>query len=143
MKSIFSTLILILSITLLKAEEPNVLGTWLVGDKDYKVELYKSGNEIQGKVVWLKVPNDKNGKPRTDVDNPDPAKRNQPVLGLKILWSFVYNPQTGFYEGGKVYKEGKTYCGKMKLNTDGTLFLNGYLCAAKFLGKKDTWTRVK
>lgn len=126
-----------------RAAEPNVLGTWLVGDKDYKIKVTKnSKGELEGHVVWLKEPNDANGKPKTDIVNPDPAKRNVPVKGLKILWGFKWNAETGYYEGGKVYKEGKTYCGKLNLNEDGTLNLKGFLCSAKFLGKKDTWTRV-
>ncbi|MCC6583720.1 MAG: DUF2147 domain-containing protein, partial [Chitinophagales bacterium] len=38
---------------------------------------------------------------------------------------------------------GTVYCGKMKLNADGTLQLRGYVCKVKFIGKSDTWTRTK
>jgi uncharacterized protein (DUF2147 family) len=127
-----------------KAGEPNVLGTWLVGDKDYKIELYKNGDVLEGKVIWLLEPNDKKtGKPRTDIDNPDPALRSRPVLGLKTLWNFKWNPATGYYENGNVYKKGKTYCGKLKLQPDGAVYLTGFLCSMTFFKKSDTWTRVK
>lgn len=126
------------------AGEPNVLGVWLVGDKDYKIELYKNtAGELEGKVVWMKEPNDKNGKPRTDVDNPDEKLRSQPVMGLKTVTKFKWNEVDGAYTDGRVYKKGKTYCGKIKLNTDGTLGLRGFLCSMSFIGKSDTWTRVK
>jgi len=126
------------------AGEPNVLGVWLVGDKDYKIELYKNAaGELEGKVVWMKEPNDKNGKPRTDVDNPDEKLRTQPVMGLKTVTKFKWNETEGKYTEGKVYKKGKTYCGKITLNPDGTLGLRGFLCSMSFIGKSDTWTRVK
>jgi uncharacterized protein (DUF2147 family) len=145
MKKIFFALFaMLVSSMFANAPEPNVLGIWLVGDKDYKVELYKNGDMLEGKLVWLLEPNDKKtGKPRTDVDNPDPALRSRPVLGLKILWNFKWNPETGYYEDGKVYKKGKTYCGKLKLQPDGTVYLSGFLCSLTFLKKTDTWTRVK
>jgi uncharacterized protein (DUF2147 family) len=140
----FSVLSMITAVLFAKSPEPNVLGTWLVGDKDYKVELYKSGDQLEGKLVWLEEPNDnKTGKPRTDVENPDPAMRSRPVMGLKILWDFKWNPETGYYESGKVYKKGKTYCGKLKLQADGTVYLTGYLCSMTIFKKSDTWTRVK
>lgn len=126
------------------AKEPDISGVWLVGDKDYKIELYRTVNGfIEGKVVWMKEPNDKYGKPRTDVDNDDPAKRNVPVLGLKTVYNFKWDEASGQFINGNVYKKGTVYCGKMKLNTDGTLYLRGYVCKVKFLGKSDTWVRSK
>lgn len=76
----------------LAAGPDDVVGIWLVGDKDYKIELYKTANgEIEGKVVWMKVPNDKNGKPRTDIDNPDPKLRSRTVMGLKTVTGFKFD----------------------------------------------------
>ena len=126
------------------AAEPNIAGVWMVGDKDYKIELYRTASGyIEGKVVWMKDPLDKNGKPRTDVDNDDPAKRNVTVMGLKTVYNFKWDEASGEFINGNVYKKGTVYCGKMKLNSDGTLHLRGYVCKVKFIGKSDTWTRVK
>ena len=126
------------------ASEPNISGVWLVGDKDYKIELKRTASgEIEGRVVWMKEPNDKNGKPRTDVDNDNPALRNVPVLGLKTVYNFRWDEASGEFINGNVYKKGTVYCGKMKLNPDGTLHLRGYVCKIKFIGKSDTWVRVK
>ena len=126
------------------ATEPNISGVWLVGDKDYKIELKRTASgEIEGRVVWMKEPNDKNGKPRTDVDNDNPALRNVPVMGLKTVYNFRWDEASGEFINGNVYKKGTVYCGKMKLNTDGTLHLRGYVCKIKFIGKSDTWVRVK
>ena len=126
------------------AAEPNISGVWLVGDKDYKIELKRvASGEIEGRVVWMKEPNDKNGKPRTDVDNDNPALRNVPVMGLKTVYNFKWDEATCEFINGNVYKKGTVYCGKMKLNADGTLQLRGYVCKVKFIGKSDTWTRTK
>ena len=126
------------------AGEPNITGVWLVGDKDYKIELKRTASgEIEGRVVWMKEPNDKNGKPRTDVDNDNPALRNVPVMGLKTVYNFRWDEAFGEFINGNVYKKGTVYCGKMKLNSDGTLGLRGYVCKLKFIGKSDTWTRSK
>lgn len=126
------------------AGEPNIAGVWLVGDKDYKIELKRTASgEIEGRVVWMKEPNDKNGKPRTDVDNDNPALRNVPVLGLKTVYNFKWDETSGEFINGNVYKKGTVYCGKIKLNADGTLGLRGYVCKIKFIGKSDTWTRSK
>lgn len=140
----FLTLLLLTGFSLL-ATEPNISGVWLVGDKDYHIELYRTANgEIEGKVVWMKEPLDKKtGKPRTDVDNEDPAKRNVPIMGLKTVYNFKWDEASGEFINGNVYKKGTVYCGRMKLNPDGTLHLRGYVCKVKFLGKSDTWTRVK
>lgn len=122
----------------------DVLGTWLTGEKDYKIQLTKNAaGEIEGHVVWMAEPNDKSGKPRTDVDNDDPALRSRPVMGLRVVWGFKYVAANKDYEDGKVYKKGNIYCGKMQLNPDGTLKLTGFVCKVSFLKKKDTWTRVK
>jgi len=126
------------------AGEPNIAGVWLVGDKDYKIELKRTASgEIEGRVVWMKEPNDKNGKPRTDVDNDNPALRNVPVLGLKTVYNFKWDETEKEFINGNVYKKGTVYCGKMGLNPDGTLHLRGYVCKVKFIGKSDTWTRSK
>lgn len=126
------------------ATEPNISGVWLVGDKDYKIELKRTASgEIEGRVVWMKEPNDKNGKPRTDVDNDNPALRNVPVMGLKTVYNFRWDEASGEFINGNVYKKGTVYCGKMKLNPDGTLHLRGYVCKIKFIGKSDTWVKVK
>jgi uncharacterized protein (DUF2147 family) len=93
-------------------------------------------------LLWLKKGYDENGKPLLDEDNPDPSLRNRPLVGMKVLWDARYNPQTGTFDEGTAYKNGHTFCGKMKLNSDGTLKVTGYICSLKFLKKSDTLFRV-
>ncbi|MCO5248663.1 MAG: DUF2147 domain-containing protein [Chitinophagales bacterium] len=113
-----------------------VLGVWLVQDKDAKIELYKTSNgELRGKCIWHKNPNQK------DIYNKDPKKRNESVIGKDYVWGFTWDNDKTEWPNGKVYKDGKEYCGKIKMNPDGTLFLKGNICGT-FLGKKNTWTRT-
>lgn len=137
-KMIWIMLVAVYAIPNVMAFNPDdVLGVWLVQDKDAKIELYKTKDgELRGKCIWHKIPGLK------DVDNKDPNERDKPVVGKIFVWGFHWNAEDGIWDGGKVYKQGKTYCGKIKLNPDGTLYLKGNICNT-FLGKTNTWTRVK
>jgi len=114
---------------------PDILGIWCSGKKDCKVQLYKNGNTIEGKIVWLLEDKDEDGKLILD------RKTNQPLVGLKILWNAIYNPTTKYFENGIAYIKGREFCGKFKLNKDGTLAVTGFICSLQFLHKTDTWTR--
>ena len=46
------------------------LGTWYTEDHDSQVRISKCGSGVCGALVWLKTPNDANGRPR-----PSHAKR--------------------------------------------------------------------
>lgn len=139
MKKMFFTWMLFGLVSIVaKAQSPeDFLGTWLVQDKDARVELFKTKEgKLAGKCVWHKDPNKK------DDQNKDPEKRNRSVIGLVVVWDFEWDAEKKEWVDGKVYKEGKTYCGRMKLNADGTIFLKGTICGTP-LGKTNTWTRVK
>jgi uncharacterized protein (DUF2147 family) len=137
MKTTLYILFALFFIELTKAQNPpDVLGVWCSGKKDCKVQLYKNGNTIEGKVVWLLEDKDENGNLLLD------SKYNKPLVGLKILWDAVYNPITNYFENGIAYVKGREFCGKFKLNKDGTLDVTGFICSLKFLKKTDTWTRV-
>lgn len=113
------------------------IGTWLVEDKDAKVELYKTAEgKLEGKCVWHIDPNKKDDK------NKDPKLRSKSVIGLVVVWDFEWDAESKEWVNGKVYKDGKEYCGRMRLNPDGTIFLKGTICRT-FLGKTNVWTRVK
>ena len=137
MKFIFLFLISTLFLSNSNAQiMPDVLGIWCSGKKDCKVQLYKNGNTIEGKVIWLLEDKDKNGELLLD------SKYKKPLVGLRILWDAVYNPITNYFENGTAYVKGREFCGKFKLNKDGTLDVTGFICSLKFLKKTDTWTKV-
>ena len=65
-------------------------GVWLVQDGDAHVRIAKCGEAFCGTIVWLESPKDPTtGKPLTDVRNPDPSKRNRPLLGTMIAINFI------------------------------------------------------
>ena len=137
MKFIFLFLISTLFLSNSNAQiMPDVLGIWCSGKKDCKVQLYKNGNTIEGKVIWLLEDKDKNGELLLD------SKYKKPLVGLRILWDAVYTPITNYFENGTAYVKGREFCGKFKLNKDGTLDVTGFICSLKFLKKTDTWTKV-
>jgi uncharacterized protein (DUF2147 family) len=117
-----------------------VLGNWLNEEKDAKIQVYKTGNKYYGKIVWLKVPNEADGKtPKKDKKNNAEALRNRPILNLVILTNFSYDD--GEWEDGDIYdpKSGKTYSSKMKLKAD-NLEIRGYV-GISLLGRTTVWTR--
>lgn len=125
-------------------EADRVLGTWVPSHGKARIKIEKIGSKFFGKSVWLKEPNDDQGNPKTDVNNPDPTLRNQPRLGLRIMKDFVYEGD-GIWSGGTVYdpEKGKTYCGKIKWIDADHLDLRGSICGFTLLGRTDTWSRFK
>ena len=134
--TLFALAILFFASNIYSQSIPDVLGVWCSSKKDCKVQLYKMGNTIEGKVVWLLEDKDEDGNLLLD------SRYNKPLVGLKILWDAVYNPVTNYFENGIAYVKGHEFCGKFKLNSDGTLAVTGFVCSLKFLHKTDTWTKV-
>ena len=101
----------------------DILGVWNNEEKDGKIELFKCDEKYCGKIVFAKEPNYPAGSkegvpgtPRLDHNNPDPAKRSTPILGLLIVKDFIFDGEDT-WKGGTVYdpKNGKTYRGKITL----------------------------
>lgn len=116
--------------------------TWFNAEKTSKIRIYKAvDGKYYGKIVWLKTVNDSNGKPRTDVNNPDENKKSKPLMDLLILTGFHETDDPKVLEGGKVYdpNNGKTYCGKLTLK-DNLIDLRGFICSMSLLGRTSQWT---
>jgi uncharacterized protein (DUF2147 family) len=125
-------------------EADAILGNWLSAEKKSKIEIFKKGKKYFGKIVWMKEPNMKNGKPKLDFQNPDEKKRKQPILGLEILKDFVYDGDFE-WEDGTIYdpRDGETYsCDMTLLENKNELEIRGYIGISLF-GKTTTWTRTK
>lgn len=116
-------------------------GVWADEDGKSNIEIAPCGQYLCGRIVWLAEPTDGNGQPKRDQNNPDPALRSKPIMGLTILKGlqphegdsqlkgFVYNA-----ENGKVYD--------IYLDPQGaTMSVEG--CFAMFLCGSQTWTRVR
>ncbi len=125
-------------------------GKWWNQEKDAQIEIYTCNEKYCGKIVWLKEPQfppddpeGMGGKIKVDRKNPDPAKREQTILGLNVVWGFTHAGEN-LWEGGFIYnpREGKTYKCKMTLETPDRLKVRGFIGIA-LIGKTNYWTRVK
>jgi uncharacterized protein (DUF2147 family) len=117
-------------------------GNWMTDDGRAKVAIISCGSALCGNIVALKEPNDPaTGKPRTDSNNPDAAKRARPMIGIQIVIDM--KPETADKWAGQVYnaEDGKTYSGSITLVDAKTLTLQG--CAlGGLICKSRTWTRA-
>lgn len=129
-------------------QEDDVVGIYYNQEKTAKIKVFLAMNDkYSGKIVWLKEPNDKNGHPKKDPNNPNKAKRDRNRIGMVILKSFVFNKSDQKWEDGTVYdpNNGKTYNGYMKFegNDKNTLYLRGYISGMTWLGRTAEWERIK
>jgi uncharacterized protein (DUF2147 family) len=126
-----------------KQDNPDaIVGVWKNGEGTGMIKIYKNGEKYQGKIVWLKEPNDpETGAPKLDKNHPDEANHTRPVLGLVNAWGFEYKGKN-VWDGGKIYdpKNGSTYSCTMKLKKENSLEVRGYI-GVSLIGRTDTWTR--
>ena len=118
-------------------------GTWWNQEKTSKVQFYKQGDKLYGKVVWLKEPNDKDGKPRTDKLNPDEKLRSKPLMGLVFLKGFK-QANAKKWEDGEIYdpKNGKTYSCYMEVVSSTQINARGYI-GISLIGRTTTFTKAE
>lgn len=118
-----------------------ILGVWKNGEGTGLVQVYKKGDKYFGKLVWLKVPNDTEGKPRTDINNPEENLKTRQLKGLENLRDFTFKGENR-WEGGRIYdpKTGSDYSCEMKLIDENTLEVRGYISVSIF-GRTDVWKR--
>lgn len=124
-----------------QATDPLERNLWYNEEKTAKIQIYKATDgRFYGKIVWLKVP-EVDGKPKTDINNPDAAHHNDPVLGLLILKKFKKDGDSG-YADGTVYdpKNGKTYSCKIT-NKGDKLDVRGYI-GISLIGRTTVWTKA-
>jgi uncharacterized protein (DUF2147 family) len=125
----------------LAAEAADPTGLWLRGTGTARIRIVNCGGALCGAVAWLKDPNGPDGKPRVDDQNPDPAKRGRPALGLPVILGMKPTGKADQWKG-EVYKadEGKTYSGYLtvlgprELKLEGCV-LGGMICKAETLSR--------
>jgi uncharacterized protein (DUF2147 family) len=135
-------LIIAPSISVFAQKKEDILGKWLNSSGEGQIEIYKKGEKYYGKLIWIKDPNDENGKPKTDVKNPNASLRTKPIVGLEIVKDFVYEDDE--WTDGKVYdpKTGKSYSGNMALEGANKLKMRGYI-GISLIGRTEVWKKVK
>jgi Uncharacterized protein conserved in bacteria (DUF2147) len=123
-------------------------GAWLVEDKSAQIEVGICSGILWGIVFWEKTAG-------RDTENPDPALRSRPTLGIPILLGMrpQQPPQAQPQQRpdpaltvwhGTIYNSlnGRTYDASVKLTGPDVLHLEGCVLGGLFCGGQN-WTRVK
>jgi uncharacterized protein (DUF2147 family) len=118
-----------------------VTGLWLSADKRGIIRIYEQDGLFYGRLVWLKEPEDDQGNAILDSENPDPEKRDQPILGLQMVLGLEYSD--GEWRNGEIYdpESGNTYSARLRLNGSDRMDLRGYIRLPMF-GRTESWTRI-
>ena len=130
----FLATVLLAATTAFGAGPSGVLGLWKTDGGDSQLELFKCGEKICGKIVWLKQPNyidSKDGpvgKKKIDRKNPDPSLRGRTILGLQVMKGLTAKGRNRWGNGTCYDPEtGKSYKCKMYLASPDRLELRGYI----------------
>lgn len=143
MKSFCLTLLILLSVVTSQAQNKDaIVGVWQNPTGEARIQIFKQADSYFGKIIWLKEPT-KDGHPRTDDNNPDPALASQPIMGLQLLRNFKYKGDN-LWEDGTIYdpKSGNTYSCKITAAGNDKIDIRGYI-GISLLGRSETWTRMK
>lgn len=88
------------------ADESDIEGRWLSGDKSGWIDIRLIDGKPVGTAAGSTTPEE---VPRVDEFNPDPALRDRPLLGITILHGFTYEGD-GVWKGGTIYEPSKNKC---------------------------------
>lgn len=110
-------------------------GQWMVANGKGMIRIVDCGGQYWGVVAWEEQPGG------TDVNNPDPAQRNKPTLGMPVLRSMTPAQGQEVWHG-QIYnsEDGRTYEGRIRLNGPNSLRVEG--CVLGFLCGGENWSRV-
>jgi len=116
------------------AADPQPTGEWRTADGRANIRIVDCAGVLWGVISWEK-------EPGIDSENPDPARRGRPTLGLPILRA-MKPTRPGLWEG-EVYNadNGKTYASSISLAQADVLRIEG--CMLGFLCGGENWARVK
>jgi uncharacterized protein (DUF2147 family) len=123
------------------APASEAMGIWRMDNGKVTVRVSRCGANLCGTVVGLRKPRDDKGRPRLDKENPNPALRRRPVIGLTILNNM--KPRGEGYWTGTIYNpdDGATYSSNMTLQSANTMRVKG--CVASVLCRSMKFIRVK
>ena len=117
----------------------NPEGVWSMTNGKVTVSVDDCGGNLCATIVGLKEPVSKiDGKPKVDRENPDPAKRQRPLIGLSILIGM--KPAGDNLWKGAIYNpdDGRTYSATVSQNGD-QMKVKG--CVAGVFCKTNTFVR--
>ena len=104
-------------------------------------------SSVQTTCTTLTAPNNPDGTPKKDPNNPKANLRDRDRLGMVIMNGFTWNASEQKWEKGTIYDptEGKTYDGYIYFEGDNkkVLKLRGYVMGMTWLGRTSDWQRIK
>jgi len=136
-----SLLAVIFSAASANAGDPS--GLWYTERQLAKVLITKCSEEFCGTIVALKDPIDPTtGRPQTDTENEDKAKRNRPVIGIQVVIGMKPDGENKW--SGQLYnaEDGKTYDGSLILDAPNILKVRGCIMMG-VVCETQNWTRSK
>ncbi|PJJ60260.1 DUF2147 domain-containing protein [Hymenobacter chitinivorans] len=146
MKTILLSLLLCLACSWGAAAQTVVpLGVWADDTGESHIEIYRCGELLCGKLVWLQQPQEAiTGKPKLDQHNPDPDKRTVPLHNMPVLQGLRYNPGSDRWEDGQIYdpSNGHTYSCYLSMAGKDKLEVKGYI-GFSLIGRSHYWVRVR
>ena len=132
-----------------------IVGNWKPSNGRSVVSIYKGKadngedpDKYYGKIVWLKEPNDENGKPRTDINNDDDELKKKALKGLVIIKDMEFEEVDGkivTWEGGTIYdpNNGSEYSFEAEIDKRNKNAMDGRgFIGFSLFGRTDTWTRL-
>lgn len=115
-------------------------GTWSMQDGKVTVRVQDCGGNLCARIVGLKEPVSRiDGKPKVDRENPDPAMRSRPLIGLSLLIGMKPAGENAWK--GAIYNpdDGRTYAATVRY--DGSVMkVKG--CVAGVLCKTNNFVRI-
>jgi uncharacterized protein (DUF2147 family) len=122
-------------------DHPSAVGFWRNDDATF--EIFDNQGKLSGKIVALKEAQTSEGKQKLDIHNPDPSKRERPIVGLVFMSGFSRKSDVR-WEDGTIYdpKTGNTYSGSMELEGPETIKVRGFV-GISLMGRTDVWIRVR
>jgi uncharacterized protein (DUF2147 family) len=129
--------------TLAQTPAAGLEGTWLTEDASAKISFERCADALCGRLVWLRDPNDaETGGPIRDKNNPDPTKRNQPLLGIEIFSQIQPVGSTKWRAKAYDAENAKIYDVTLELRPPDRLALIG--CGLwGMICRTEVWTRTR
>lgn len=143
MKFSISTLSICLFLTLssisVKAQKADdITGIWMPSEGTSYIQIYKNkdSGKYDGRIVWLKEPNNEKGEPKTDPEG-------KPILKMVNLKNFVF--EDGEWTDGTIYdpKAGEKYYCTIEMPKKDKLDVRGSIDPFGLVGRTDVWVRMK
>jgi len=136
--TIFIIVVLILTVSALKAQHADaILGKYLLPN-GLKVKIFKIDNKYYGEITELE--GFVNGEVY-DVENPDESKREELLVGKVIIWNLVYDEQKKRWIEGRMYGPDKGITVDLEILevNRNTILIEG---SKYFFSKEMKWKRL-